>query len=95
MVEQVRGTLESTPDAGSIRLGAGVRLGYFAQHAMEVLEAQKTVLQTLEKSFPLASGGSLRNLAGCFGFSGDHRHPLPESSVELLRRLRAAACRRA
>jgi ATPase subunit of ABC transporter with duplicated ATPase domains len=62
---------ESTPDTGSVRLGAGVRLGYFAQHAMEVLEAQKTVLQTLEESFPLASGGSLRNLAGCFGFSGD------------------------
>ena len=29
------------------------------------------MLQTLEEAFPLASGGSLRALAGCFGFSGD------------------------
>ena len=46
-------------------------MGYFAQHAMEVLEPEKTVWQTLEESFPLASVGSLRSLAGCFGFSGD------------------------
>jgi ATPase subunit of ABC transporter with duplicated ATPase domains len=62
---------ESMPDAGTIKLGAGVKLGYFAQHAMEVLAPQRTVLQTLEESFPLANGGSLRALAGCFGFSGD------------------------
>ncbi|MFN8642918.1 MAG: ABC-F family ATP-binding cassette domain-containing protein [Candidatus Binatia bacterium] len=62
---------ESAPDAGTITLGAGVRLGYFAQHAMEILDPQRTVLQTLEAAFPLASGGSLRALAGCFGFSGD------------------------
>ena len=48
-----------------------MRLGYFAQHAMEVLEPQHTVLETLERAFPLANGGSLRALAGCFGFSGD------------------------
>jgi ATPase subunit of ABC transporter with duplicated ATPase domains len=46
-------------------------MGYFAQHAMEVLEPDKTVWQTLEEAFPLASIGSLRSLAGCFGFSGD------------------------
>ena len=62
---------ESTPDAGSVILGANVKLGYFAQHAMEVLAPDMTVLQTLEAAFPLASGGSLRALAGCFGFSGD------------------------
>ena len=59
------------PDSGSVTLGANVRLGYFAQHAMEILDPEKTVLQTLEYAFPLASGGSLRALAGCFGFSGD------------------------
>ncbi len=62
---------ESAPDNGTVTLGAGVRLGYFAQHAMEVLDPKLTVLQTLEHAFPLASGGSLRALAGCFGFSGD------------------------
>jgi ATPase subunit of ABC transporter with duplicated ATPase domains len=62
---------EGKPDSGTVTLGAGVRLGYFAQHAMEVLDPQHSVLQTLERAFPLASGGSLRALAGCFGFSGD------------------------
>ena len=31
----------------------------------------KTVCETLEDAFPLANVGSLRTLAGCFGFSGD------------------------
>lgn len=62
---------ESAPDGGSVTLGANVALGYFAQHAMEVLRPERSVLQTLEDAFPLASGGSLRALAGCFGFSGE------------------------
>jgi ATPase subunit of ABC transporter with duplicated ATPase domains len=62
---------ETTPDDGSVTLGANVRLGYFAQHAMEVLEPEKTAFQVLEEAFPLANIGSLRTLAGCFGFSGD------------------------
>ena len=62
---------ETAPDNGSVAVGASVKMGYFAQHAMEVLEPDKTVWQTLEEAFPLASVGSLRSLAGCFGFSGD------------------------
>lgn len=62
---------QGQPDSGSITLGAGVRLGYFAQHAMEVLEGDRSVLETLEDAFPLAGGGALRSLAGCFGFPGD------------------------
>ena len=62
---------ESPPDAGSVAVGASVRMGYFAQHAMELLEPEKTVWETLADAFPRASVGSLRTLAGCFGFSGD------------------------
>jgi ATPase subunit of ABC transporter with duplicated ATPase domains len=62
---------ESNPDSGIVSVGASVKMGYFAQHAMEVLDPEKTVWQTLEDAFPLASIGSLRALAGCFGFSGD------------------------
>ena len=62
---------EATPDAGSVTLGASVKLGYFAQHSMEVLDGDETVFETLEAAFPTASIGSLRALAGCFGFSGD------------------------
>jgi ATPase subunit of ABC transporter with duplicated ATPase domains len=61
---------ETAPDAGSVTLGAGVRLGYFAQHAMELLDADKTVYETLEEAFPLATVGTLKSLGGCFGFSG-------------------------
>jgi ATPase subunit of ABC transporter with duplicated ATPase domains len=59
------------PDAGSVSVGGSVKMGYFAQHAMDLLKGERTVFQTLEESFPQASQGSLRSLAGCFGFSGD------------------------
>jgi ATPase subunit of ABC transporter with duplicated ATPase domains len=61
----------TTPDDGAVTVGASVKIGYFAQHAMELLDPAKTVWQILEESFPLANIGSLRTLAGCFGFSGD------------------------
>jgi ATPase subunit of ABC transporter with duplicated ATPase domains len=60
----------TTPDDGDVSLGASVKIGYFAQHAMEVLDPGKTVWEVLEETFPLANIGSLRALAGCFGFSG-------------------------
>jgi ATPase subunit of ABC transporter with duplicated ATPase domains len=62
---------ENAPDAGEVRLGAGVKLGYFAQHTMEILKAELSVLAMAEASFPLAGLGVLRNLLGAFGFSGD------------------------
>jgi len=61
----------TAPDEGSVTVGASVKMGYFAQHAMEVLEGDRTVFEFLEDSFPQAGQGSLRTLAGCFGFSGD------------------------
>jgi len=64
-------TGSSKPDTGIVTLGAGVKLGYFAQHSMELLDGERTVFETLEDSFPQANQGSLRALAGCFGFSGD------------------------
>ncbi|HSN97909.1 MAG TPA: ABC-F family ATP-binding cassette domain-containing protein [Candidatus Nanopelagicales bacterium] len=62
---------ESRPDEGRVSIGASVKLGYFAQHAMELLDPTQTVWEALVGSFPLASPGSLRTLAGVFGFSGD------------------------
>jgi ATPase subunit of ABC transporter with duplicated ATPase domains len=61
----------SDPDAGSVTIGGSVKMGYFAQHAMELLDGDRTVFESLEDSFPQAGQGSLRALAGCFGFSGD------------------------
>ena len=59
------------PDDGTVALGGSVKMGYFAQHAMDLLDGDHTVFQSLEASFPQAGQGSLRALAGCFGFSGD------------------------
>jgi ATPase subunit of ABC transporter with duplicated ATPase domains len=59
------------PDQGTVTVGANVRMGYFAQHSMDLLDGDETVFESLDRSFPLAGQGTLRTLAGCFGFSGD------------------------
>jgi ATPase subunit of ABC transporter with duplicated ATPase domains len=69
LLKLVTGTAE--PDDGSVVLGGSVKMGYFAQHAMDLLDGERTVFEQLEYSFPQAGQGSLRALAGCFGFSGD------------------------
>ena len=69
LLKLIAGTTE--PDQGKVAVGASVKMGYFAQHAMELLDGEETVFEFLESSFPQATQGSLRALAGCFGFSGD------------------------
>jgi len=59
------------PDDGTVSIGASVKMGYFAQHAMDLLDGEDTVFQSLENQFPQAGRGALMTLAGCFGFSGD------------------------
>ncbi len=61
----------TAPDDGTVAVGGSVKMGYFAQHAMDLLDGERTVFEWLEDSFPQAGQGSLRALAGCFGFSGD------------------------
>ncbi|CAH1661360.1 ABC-F family ATP-binding cassette domain-containing protein [Hyphomicrobiales bacterium] len=69
LLKLITGTTE--PDTGTVTVGGSVKMGYFAQHAMEVLDGECTVFEALEDRFPQAGQGSLRTLAGCFGFSGD------------------------
>ncbi len=64
-------TQTTEPDAGSVTIGGSVKMAYFAQHAMELLDGDRTVFESLEDEFPRANQGQLRSLAGCFGFSGD------------------------
>jgi ATPase subunit of ABC transporter with duplicated ATPase domains len=59
------------PDDGTVALGGSVKMGYFAQHAMDLLDGERTVFEELDHTFPQAGQGALRALAGCFGFSGD------------------------
>jgi ATPase subunit of ABC transporter with duplicated ATPase domains len=69
LLKLVAGSTE--PDDGTVALGGSVKMGYFAQHAMDLIDGEHTVFESLEDSFPQAGQGSLRALAGCFGFSGD------------------------
>ncbi|MDP1865413.1 MAG: ABC-F family ATP-binding cassette domain-containing protein [Bradyrhizobium sp.] len=69
LLKLVAGSTE--PDDGTVAVGGSVKMGYFAQHAMDLLDGERTVFEWLEDSFPQAGQGSLRALAGCFGFSGD------------------------
>jgi len=69
LLKLVAGATE--PDDGAVSIGGSVKMGYFAQHAMDLLDGERTVFQSLEDAFPQAGQGSLRALAGCFGFSGD------------------------
>ncbi len=69
LLKMMAGALE--PDAGGVTMGASCTMGYFAQHQMEQLSGDRTVLEELEAHAPLANKGTLRSLAGAFGFHGD------------------------
>ena len=69
LLKLIAGTTE--PDQGQVVVGANVKMGYFAQHSMDLLDGDDTIFESLDKSFPQAGQGTLRTLAGCFGFSGD------------------------
>jgi ATPase subunit of ABC transporter with duplicated ATPase domains len=69
LLKIVAGALE--PDAGTVRLGASLKMGYFAQQSLELLDADLTIIEQLQKDFPREGLGVLRTLAGAFQFSGD------------------------
>ena len=69
LLKMVAGMLP--PDGGSVRVGANVRMGYFSQQALDVLDPELTVLEQVQKDFPAAGIGTLRALVGAFQFSGD------------------------
>ena len=69
LLKMIAGVL--APDAGEITLGASLKLGYFAQQSLQVLDARLTVWEQIEQDFPHESTGVLRTLLGAFQFSGD------------------------
>jgi len=69
LLKMVAGTLQ--PDAGAVKLGASLKMGYFAQQALDLLDPDLTIEEQLRKDFPHESIGALKNLAGAFQFSGD------------------------
>jgi ATPase subunit of ABC transporter with duplicated ATPase domains len=69
LLKMIAGAIE--PDSGSVRLGASLTMGYFAQQSLDVLDPELTIQEQLLKDFPQENIGSLRTLAGAFQFSGD------------------------
>jgi ATPase subunit of ABC transporter with duplicated ATPase domains len=69
LLRMVAGAL--TPDEGEVKLGASLKMGYFAQQALDLLDPELTIEEQLQKDFPQESIGVLRNLAGAFQFSGE------------------------
>ena len=68
LLKMVAGALE--PEAGAVRIGPSVKMGYFAQQALDLLEPSRTVIEQVDFTFPLASHGQKRNLLGAFQFCG-------------------------
>ena len=59
------------PSMGTVQLGHNVEPDYFAQDQYKELDTSRRVLEDLETVAPLATTTELRNLLGCFLFSGD------------------------
>jgi ATPase subunit of ABC transporter with duplicated ATPase domains len=68
LLRLVAGVLK--PDSGSVRLGASLRVGYFSQQALDVLDPALSVFEQMQDDFPQAGQGVLKNLLGAFQFSG-------------------------
>jgi ATPase subunit of ABC transporter with duplicated ATPase domains len=69
LLKMIAGAL--APDDGAATIGASVTMGYYAQHVMDQLSGDRTVLEELQEHAPSANQGTLRNLAGAFGFQDD------------------------
>lgn len=59
------------PTDGSCSLGSNVKVGYFSQHSLDVLNPNKTLFDEIHDRIPHATLGFVRNLLGAFLFSGD------------------------
>ncbi len=69
LLKMIAGAL--SPDSGTVELGASLKMGYFAQQSLDVLDPDLTIIEQLQKDFPQDGIGSLRTLAGAFQFSGE------------------------
>lgn len=57
--------------SGTVKLGAGVSVGYFSQDSAEKINGSETILERLENSAPLELVPKLRDMLGAFLFRGD------------------------
>lgn len=57
--------------SGHWRLGHQVQVGYYAQHQAELLDGNRTVLETMENAATEATRPQVRHILGAFLFRGD------------------------
>lgn len=69
LLKMLAGVLE--PDAGEVKLGHNVHIGYFAQHHIDGLDLGDTILASMERRATPESFPSCRAILGAFLFSGD------------------------
>ncbi len=58
------------PDAGEIRLGSKVHIGYYDQEH-QVLHMEKTLFDELQDTYPTMNNTQIRNILAAFLFTGD------------------------
>jgi ATP-binding cassette subfamily F protein 3 len=58
-------------DGGTIKIGNGVQVGYYAQHHAETLDMTATIYDVIQRAAPEAPPARVRSMAGAFMFSGD------------------------
>ena len=58
-------------DGGTIKMGSGVKVGYYAQHHADTLDLTATVEQVVQRSAPDVAPSRVRAILGAFMFSGD------------------------
>jgi ATPase subunit of ABC transporter with duplicated ATPase domains len=68
LLKMVAGVLD--PDSGSVRLGASLKMGYFSQQALDLLDPNLTVFEQMQHDFHDETQGVLRSILGAFQFSG-------------------------
>ena len=77
---------------GSIELGHQVKMGYYAQDQVELLDPDKTILETIEDSVTSEKTVNVRSVLGSFLFSNDE----VDKKIKILsggERARVALCK--
>jgi len=69
LVKAIAGEL--APASGALRRGAGLAIGYFAQHQLDQLRPDESPLQHLRRLAPDAREQELRDFLGTYRFSGE------------------------
>jgi ATPase subunit of ABC transporter with duplicated ATPase domains len=73
LLKMIAGHLQ--PDAGQVKIGS-VKMGYFAQQALDLLDPELTVFEQVDQKFHLEPTSVKRTLLGAFQFSGDDQDKL-------------------